>query len=160
MTRPTDAEKADVPGVLVLPPILVGGTLLIGVLLNLIAPRPVLPPVPSRIFGVVIFVLSGFLAHSAQRAMQRVGTNIRPDRPSLALATDGPFRFTRNPLYIAALGVYLGIALFVGGLIPLLLIVPVAVLLHWGVVLREERYLEAKFGDRYRDYCRHVRRWV
>lgn len=79
--------------------------------------------------------------------MRRAGTNIRPDQPTLALVLDGPFRFTRNPLYIAAIGLCVGVALFVDGLAPFVVLVPVLAVLHWGIVLREERYLEAKFGD-------------
>ena len=70
-----------------------------------------------------------------------------PSRPTVALATDGPYRFTRNPLYVAAIGVYLGVTLWVDGLAPLLLLLPMAWLLHRGIVLPEERYLETRFGD-------------
>ncbi len=92
--------------------------------------------------------------------MRRAGTNVRPDQPTLALVFDGPFRFTRNPLYLAATGLYLGIALLVDALWPLLLLVPVLAVLRWGVVAREERYLEAKFGEPYRAYKARVRRWL
>ncbi|MDP9277963.1 MAG: isoprenylcysteine carboxylmethyltransferase family protein [Gemmatimonadota bacterium] len=153
-------DTPDTPQVLVLPPILVGGALLLGIVIDWIHPIPVLPLVLARVIGVIIFVLSGVLAHFAQTAMHRAGTNIRPDRPALALVTDGPFRFTRNPLYVAAIGVYLGIALFVNGLVPLLLVIPVFYMLHRGVVLREERYMEGKFGEPFRVYRSSVRRWL
>ncbi len=158
--RSNIADTPDTAQVLVLPPVLVGGALLLGISINWIHPIPVLPLVPARVIGVIIFVLSGVLAHFAQTAMNRAGTNIRPDRPALALVTDGPFRFTRNPLYVAALGVYVGIALFVNGLVPILLAIPVFYLLHWGVVLREERYMESKFGEPFRAYRARVRRWL
>jgi len=74
--------------------------------------------------------------------------------------TDGPYRRTRNPLYLAGLGVYLGVAFFINGLAPFLLLVPLAALLHWGIVLREERYLTTKFGEKYRAYETQVRRWL
>jgi len=92
--------------------------------------------------------------------MKRAGTNIRPDQPTLAVVSDGPFRFTRNPLYLALTGLYVGITLLADALWPLLLLVPVLVVLQWGVVAREERYLEAKFGEPYRAYKARVRRWV
>src|SRR5436190_23581085 len=115
-------RAVDTPKIRVLPPVLVGGVLLIGVLLDWLRHTPVLPDRGARALGFSIFVLSGCLAHWAQLTMRRVGTNILPTRPSLALATAGPFRRTRNPLYIAALGVYLGVALWVNGLVPLLLL--------------------------------------
>jgi protein-S-isoprenylcysteine O-methyltransferase Ste14 len=92
--------------------------------------------------------------------MKRVGTHVLPTRPTLALATDGPYRFSRNPLYVAAIGVYLGATLWVNGLAPLLLMFPMTWLLHRGIVLREERYLEAKFGNTYQSYQTAVRRWL
>ena len=92
--------------------------------------------------------------------MKRVGTNVLPTQPTLALATDGPYRFSRNPLYIAAIGVYVGVALWVDSLALLLLLPPMIAVLHWGIVLREERYLSAKFGARYEVYRATVRRWL
>ena len=92
--------------------------------------------------------------------MKRAGTNVRPDQPSLAIVTDGPFRFSRNPMYLATTGLYLGTTLLVNTPWPLVLLPPMLLILHWGVVRREERYLEAKFGEPYRAYKSRVRRWV
>ena len=92
--------------------------------------------------------------------MMRVGTNVLPTQPTLALALDGPYRFTRNPLYLAAIGVALGVSLWVDGLIPLLLLVPMILILRWGIVLREEQYLARKFGPEYEAYRSRVRRWL
>ena len=108
----------------------------------------------------MLFVSAGMLAHSAHNAMTRAGTNIFPTQPALALVRDGPFRRTRNPLYIAAAGVYLGIAFWVDGLAPFVLFPLVLVGLHWAIVLPEERYLEGKFADEYRTYRAQVRRWL
>jgi protein-S-isoprenylcysteine O-methyltransferase Ste14 len=92
--------------------------------------------------------------------MRRAGTNVRPDRPTLVIVSDGPFRFTRNPLYLAAIGIYVSITLLVDALWPLVLLGPMLVLLVKGVVVREEQYLAAKFGDEYRNYKTRVRRWL
>jgi len=155
------ALSVDRPQILVLPPILVGGTLLIGVLIHYwIWPVTPLPLLPARLLGLTVFVSAGILAHSAHQAMTRAGTNIFPNLPTLALVTDGPFRRTRNPLYIAALGVYFGVALWVDGLVPLLATPGVFALLHWAIVLPEERYLEGKFGTPYRAYRAQVPRWL
>jgi len=92
--------------------------------------------------------------------MRRAGTNVRPDQPATAIVVDGPFRFTRNPLYLGLTGLYAGVALLVDALWPLLLLVPLLVIVKWGVIHREERYLEAKFGETYRLYKARVRRWL
>lgn len=155
------ARERDAPDIVILPPVLVGGTMIVGLIVHyLLWPVSILPMLLSRTLGVVVFVSSGVLAHLAHRAMQRVGTNVFPTQPTLALATDGPFRFTRNPLYVAAIGVYLGVTLWVNSLVMLVLIIPMTLVLHWGIVLREERYLSAKFGDGYDAYQTRVRRWL
>jgi protein-S-isoprenylcysteine O-methyltransferase Ste14 len=151
---------SDAPGVLVFPPALFAGTLVLGLVLHWLRPVSLLPPLPARLAGLVVLVLSWWLVHSAEAAMKRAGTNVRPDQPSLAIVTDGPFRFSRNPMYLATTGVYLGITLLVNTPWPLILLSPMLLVLHWGVVRREERYLEAKFGEPYRAYKSRVRRWV
>jgi protein-S-isoprenylcysteine O-methyltransferase Ste14 len=153
-------NAADVPGVLVFPPLLFGVALALGLLLHLIYPVNLLPVLLARVLGTLILIASVWLALSAEAAMKRAGTNVRPDRPTLALVTDGPFRFTRNPLYLAAIGIYVGIALLVDTLWPLVLLIPLLVVLAKGVIGREERYLEAKFGETYRNYKSRVRRWL
>jgi protein-S-isoprenylcysteine O-methyltransferase Ste14 len=151
---------SDAPGVLVFPPALFAGTLVLGLVLHWLRPVSLLPPLPARLAGLVVLVLSWWLVHSAEAAMKRAGTNVRPDQPSLAIVTDGPFRFSRNPMYLATTGLYLGITLLVNTPWPLILLSPMLLVLHWGVVRREERYLEAKFGEPYRAYKSRVRRWV
>jgi protein-S-isoprenylcysteine O-methyltransferase Ste14 len=154
-------RSPDSPDIVVLPPVLVGGTLILGMLVHyLLWPRPLLPVVPARVLGLTLFVSSSVLAHLSHRAMQRVGTNVMPTLPTVALATDGPYRYTRNPLYIAAIGVYLGVALWVDGWALLLLLFPMAFVLHRGIVLREEKYLTNKFGETYRSYQSRVPRWL
>ena len=155
------ARSRDAPKIVVLPPVLVGGTLSIGLAIHyLVWPVELLPVVFARVLGLSIFIASGFLAHRAHVALKRVGTNVLPTQPTIALATDGPYRYTRNPLYVAAIGVYLSVTLWANGLVPLLLLFPMAWLLHWGVVLREEQYLASKFGIAYDSYRSRVRRWL
>lgn len=154
-------SSRDAPEIVVLPPILVLGTLSIGLVIHyLLWPVALLPVVWARVLGASVFIASGLLAHLAHLAFKRVGTNVLPTQPTLALATDGPYRYTRNPLYIAAIGVYLGVSLWANGLAPLLLLFPMAWLLHRGIVLREEQYLASKFGTAYDEYRWRVRRWL
>jgi len=153
-------RSPDSPGVIVIPPLLYLGTLIVGVILHVLVPLPAFPPLPARIVGVVLIVASAALARWGERTMRRAGTNVRPDRPTLAIVTDGPFRFSRNPLYVSLTGLYLGIALIIDDVWPLVLVVPLLIVMRWGVVAREERYLDAKFGEPYRAYRARVRRWL
>ena len=156
----TKHEALDAPGVLVFPPLLFAGTLVLGLILHWIRPVSLLPPVTARLAGLVALVLSWWLVQAAESAMKRAGTNVRPDQPSLAIVTDGLFRFSRNPMYLATTGLYLGVTLLVNTPWPLVLLPVMLLVLHWGVIRREEQYLEAKFGEPYRAYRSRVRRWL
>lgn len=151
----------DAPDIVILPPVLFLGAAVLGIVIHYFIWRvQPLPPLPSRISGAVLLLASGYLAHRGHKAMERAGTNVLPTKPALALVHDGPYRVSRNPLYIAVLGIFLGVALLIDSLAMVLLLLPVIAVLQWGVVLREERYLTGKFGDDYRAYCARVRRWI
>lgn len=158
--KQTMRHSTDTPNVLVLPPLLFGGALALGLLLHWVFPVPVINLWGARVLGAVLLLASGGLAFAAERVMHRAGTNVRPDRPTLTIVSNGPFRFTRNPLYLALIGLYVGVTLLFNALWPLALLIPVVVVLRFGVVAREERYLEAKFGGAYLAYKARVRRWL
>lgn len=117
-------------------------------------------PVRTQWIGTTLMDISGILALWAAFYMWRARTPINPMRPTKALVISGPYRFSRNPLSISLIILYVGLALRLNTLWPLLLLTPLLVVFHYGVILREERYLEAKFGDTYRNYCSAVRRWL
>lgn len=109
----------------------------------------------------LIFVAVGFaLAIRAMQMFRRAGTHVAPGQPAAALVTAGPYRFTRNPIYIGFVLVYFGLSIVLTSVWILLLLVPVALILQRGVVLREEAYLERKFGEAYRAYTERVPRWL
>ena len=81
-------------------------------------------------------------------------------KPATALATAGPYRVSRNPIYLALTLFYLGVGLAAGSLWVVVLAGPALLVMHLGVVRREERYLERRFGAAYLDYARRVRRWI
>ena len=149
------------PGVLVFPPVLFALALLAGVLLTWSWPLPLWSARwPRWIAGGALFAGGLAFARWGERAMQRAGTNVRPDRPSTAIVDDGPFRYSRNPLYMSVMTMFVGVALLANSGWFLLLLAPMALVLHFGVVRREERYLEAKFGEPYRAYRARVRRYL
>ena len=111
---PANAPPTDAPGVIVFPPLLFGGTLVLGLLLHLLAPLPLrLPSLPPRLVGAALVIGSGVLARWAERTMRRAGTTARPDLPTTALVTSGPFRHSRNPLYLASTALCAGVAFLV-----------------------------------------------
>ncbi|PYT11010.1 MAG: isoprenylcysteine carboxylmethyltransferase family protein [Acidobacteria bacterium] len=157
---PDPSPQADSPGVIVFPPLLYLVALAAGGLAHWLSPRPIVAPLAGHWVGGVLLALGVALGWWARRTMKAAGTNIDPRRPSTALVRTGPFRFGRNPLYVAVTAIYLGLAFLINGVCVLLTLVPVLVVMHYGVVRREERYLESKFGAAYREYRASVRRWL
>jgi protein-S-isoprenylcysteine O-methyltransferase Ste14 len=99
------------------------------------------------------------VAGSGALALARLGTNINPSRPTLAIARKGIFTRTRNPMYVGGGFAVAGLAIWFALDWVLLLLIPSVLVLHYGVVMREERYLEHKFGDEYRRYKAGVPRY-
>lgn len=152
--------KKDCPGVIGFPPLLYAGTLLAGFLVQFFFPIHLSTWHPLRWIGGTLAALSAVLAKWGESRMRRAGTNVKPSQPTTAIVQDGPFRFSRNPLYLALTILYLGVCLMFNALWPLILILPLLVVVQCGIIYREERYLEAKFGDEYRNYRKRVRRWL
>lgn len=153
-------QNIDQPDVIVFPPLLYASALAAGLLLQFLMPWHPFSSDLGRLLGGLLLVGSAVLAKWGEATMQRAGTNVNPRQPSLVIVTEGPFRFTRNPLYLALSGIYLGITLLLNAFWPWLILIPLWVITHYGIVRREERYLEAKFGDTYRIYKGRVRRYL
>lgn len=155
-----DKPANDSPGVIAFPPLIFLITIVIGVGAHFLFPVLLSPPTPWRILGAVFAVTAATVALSARAQMAKAGTNVRPDLPSTAIVTGGPYRFTRNPMYLSLCLLNLGIGLMLRDLVPALLTLVLAAVLQAGVIVREERYLETKFGEVYSSYRRRVRRWL
>jgi protein-S-isoprenylcysteine O-methyltransferase Ste14 len=150
----------DTAHVLILPPLLYGAAFVIGLLLHWRFPVHILPPTLARWIGVVCVLVSFPLALMTFHVLSRAHTPVDPMQPTTALVTEGPFRYSRNPIYVALTLLYVGVAFLVNALWILLLVVPVLVVIRYGVIAREEAYLTRKFGDTYRQYTAQVRRWL
>ncbi len=110
--------------------------------------------------GALLCAAGAVMMLAAAGLFRRLGTNIPPSRPTTLIATTGPYRWTRNPMYLGMALVYVGIAVGFDGAIALALLPLVLIVIQRQVIAREERYLEAKFGDDYRRYKAEVRRWL
>jgi len=152
--------QPDHSGVFIPPPLLYVFPFLAGLLIHWVHPATLFARGVTAPFGVILVALGLALAASAMISFRRARTSPIPIKPTTAIVETGPYRFTRNPMYVGLAVLYLGLALWVDSLWPLLLL-PVALFaIQRFVIAREERYLEAKFGDEYRGYKARVRRWI
>jgi protein-S-isoprenylcysteine O-methyltransferase Ste14 len=153
----------DTAGVIAPPPLIALVAVALGLTLDRLLPAYVLTvllSVPERIIIGFIVMAAGFaLAIPAVLAFRRAGTHVEPWKPSVALVTDGIFQWLRNPMYVGATMLLAGFAVLFASDWTLVMTVAFAVVVHVGVVKREERYLEAKFGNAYRSYKAHVPRY-
>jgi protein-S-isoprenylcysteine O-methyltransferase Ste14 len=118
------------------------------------------PAAVKGFLAVIIFGFSGYLALHAFVVLKKQGTYIDPNRPTIQIVEDGPFRFSRNPMYLSLILVLFGFAVL---LLSIWFMVAATVL--WLVfnriaVVAEEVYLEKKFGEQYTAYKSRVRRWI
>ncbi|PYL75777.1 MAG: isoprenylcysteine carboxylmethyltransferase family protein [Verrucomicrobia bacterium] len=153
-------QPPDNPRVIAFPPLIWLVNAVISVLVHLSIRVPIMRYGICLVCGIVFISLAPTLALWALGTMKTAGTNVHPAEPALTIVRDGPFRFTRNPMYLALCLVQIALGLFLNDWITLLFVVPLALILHYGVVLREEKYLTAKFGEPYLQYKHDVRRWI
>ena len=154
-------NPADNPGVVAPPPLIYLGAVVIGGVFNYFFPMSTgWPRLLSLALGTLLIALAGGTVSAAFREFRLAGTNVDPRKPTTAIVTGGIYRFSRNPIYLSLTILYLGAALLIDSLWILLLLAPVLVLVNFGVIQREEIYLENRFGDEYARYKSKVRRWL
>ena len=152
-------DKTDRPGVIAPPPLIYLVFILIGVGLELVWPTALAPIWARWPVGGSLIVIGIIIVVTVFRRFRQAGTNIEPYKPTTAIVTDGLFRFSRNPVYVAGAAAHFGIAIAADSLWILELLLPALLVIRYGVIAREERYLEAKFGEEYLAYKARVRRW-
>lgn len=155
MDKPTDRA-----GVIFPPPLLMLLALLAAIALDRFWPLPVASRSLAVAIGAALGLLGIGIAAWGRTTLVKGGTHVSPYRSTSSIVSGGPYRFTRNPLYVGVQGLFVGLSLMFGTWWGLILLVPAFLVLHYGVVLREERYLERKFGNDYLAYKSRVRRWL
>lgn len=155
-----DQSEQDVAGVIAPPPLIYAAGLALGMLLHRFLRINLLPQRWAKFVGGLLIGLSFVPGGSAAVTMLRAKTNLDPFHPTTAIVTSGSFRYSRNPIYLSFVLFYTGIAALANALAPLLLLPLVLVVMRRGVIEREERYLEGKFGVEYTQYKARVRRWL
>ncbi len=128
--------------------------------MHLLVPSTFVPGAVGTPAGIAMIVLAFAIFGLANRQFNSVGTTIPTNTPTTAIAMRGPYRFSRNPIYVALSLLHLGVAFWVDSVWLLATLAVTFVFMNVGVIAREERYLEKKFGEEYRGYRRRVRRWL
>lgn len=154
---------ADNPRLPVPPPILPLAALVVAILLDWQLPLQFLGPIGFNlqvIIGVVLTAAGIWLAISATRLFAREGTNVIPTQPAIKIVTSGPYRFTRNPMYLGMVLALLGVSLIFALEWGVILTPVLWILLDRLIVVREEAYLRGKFGATYEALLTRTRRWL
>lgn len=155
-----DSPELDHAGVRVPPPLIYVAGLGLGLGIEQVVGTPSLPRPAAIAAGVAGAVAAVLLDGGAMRRFLRHRTALEPWKPATTLVTSGPYRFTRNPMYLGMACLYAGLSLGFGLLWSLALLPVVALTVDRMVIAREERYLLRQFGDSYALYLRQVRRWL
>jgi protein-S-isoprenylcysteine O-methyltransferase Ste14 len=167
-------SKPDIPGVIAPPPLIFLGFLFVGWGLASIGARPEVVEAGYSWLaagvgleievrrGVALSLIIGGLLLDGMAAglFRRRGTAVEPWKPSTVLIHEGPYRFSRNPIYVGFAITYAGLAIAMDSFVALLLLSPCLLMIDRFVIQREERYLAAKFGADYEAYREKVRRWL
>jgi len=154
------ANRKDNSGVIAPPPLIFFGGLLIGGLVSWFYPLRFLPVGLGRVLGIGLSVIGLGVVFVAWLQMRRAKTSIEPWHPTTAILSEGVYSVSRNPIYVAMVLGYVGVVLFFNRLWLLPPLILVLVVMHYGVILREEKYLGEKFGMEYLSYKETVRRWL
>jgi protein-S-isoprenylcysteine O-methyltransferase Ste14 len=164
-TRPQgcgpSGAAADVANLgLVRPPLVYLISLVSGAVIQLATPFPFLHRTLAVPFGAPLVVVATVLFAYSAATFRAAGTPVPARKPTTVIVRTGPYRFSRNPIYLAFSLFQLGIAIWVNSLWLLATLVGAVALIHSFVIRREEQYLERRFGAEYLDYKASVRRWL
>ncbi len=155
----------DHPGVVAPPPLIYLIPLVAGIYVERFAPAHLVGPAGPRravleIAGIVLILVGFALMIAGAITFRRAGTNVVPIYPATTVVSWGPYRFTRNPMYLGMTVTYVGVTLSANAVWPLVLLPFALAIMSYAVIAREERYLAAKFGESYGAYKSTARRWL
>jgi protein-S-isoprenylcysteine O-methyltransferase Ste14 len=155
----TSVREVANPG-LVRPPLVYLGAIALGLVIHFLWPGRLVPPSVSTPIGAIFTLVAVALFLSAVRTFRAAGTPIPSHRPTTTIVGTGPYRLSRNPIYLAFSLFQLGLAFWINSLGVLITLIPAVALMSLVVIPREERYLAARFPSEYLAYKASVRRWL
>jgi len=142
------------------PPLVVLAALLLGAVLTVVWPLPFFLRILGPPVGGLLIAIAAALFSYSVRQFWVAGTPVPGNKPTTVIVRTGPYRFSRNPIYLAFFLLHLGLAIWVNSLWLIATLIPTVALMTVVVVPREERYLTGRFGVEYSDYKASVRRWL
>ena len=153
-------DKKDTPNVIAPPPLIFLSGLILGGIVSYFDWVLILPGALAVLLANLLILLGISVIAIAYLQMRKAKTNIEPWKPTTKIIDTGFYKYSRNPIYVAMILIYLGVT-FLFNSVWFLLFLPLCVsVIHFGVILREEKYLETKFGEDYLEYKNRVRRWI
>ena len=159
--QPRDATTASVANAeIVRPPVVVLGSLLSAAVLTVAWPLPFFPRVLRLSVGGLLIAMAAGLFSCSISQFRTAGTPVPGNKPTTALVCIGPYRYSRNPIYLAFFALHLGLAICVNSLWLVAALIVTVAIIAVVVVPREERYLTGRFGAEYLEYKASVRRWL
>jgi protein-S-isoprenylcysteine O-methyltransferase Ste14 len=153
-------SHSDAPNVKIIPPLVYLAGIVIGIAISIWIPTKIVPSSPAWTLGGILIICGAVLSGSAILKFKGVGTTVRPDRAASTLVVVGPYRITRNPMYLGLALVYLGIALADQSVWALILLPVVLNIIQRRAIEPEEAFLERRFGTSYIRYKEKVGRWI
>jgi protein-S-isoprenylcysteine O-methyltransferase Ste14 len=158
---PPQTSLADAANLgLIRPPFVYFGSIALGLAVHYAWPARFVSPSVSSPVGATLMLLAVGLFVASVRTFRAAGTPVPGNRPTTVIVRTGPYRFSRNPIYLAFSLFQLGLAVWVNSLGLLIALIPAVALMALVVIPREERYLEARFPSEYSSYRAAVRRWL
>ena len=145
---------------IVRPPLVYLGSIALGLVLHFVRPMPLLQRGVSPLFGLLVILLAISLFVGAVRSFRTAGTPVPGNQPTTAIVRAGPYRFSRNPIYLAFSLLQLGIAFSVNSIWLVATLLAAVAVISLVVIPKEERYLERRFPSEYPPYKASVRRWL
>lgn len=152
-------KRATGPGRMV-PPMFLGVAVLLMLAIDRVLPAKEIFRSPLSYYGAILVAVGLWLVFSVRAMFRRAGTTIKPFEESSTLVVDGPFRLTRNPIYLGMVLALVGFGVLLGSLTPFLVVPAFAFLIDQSFIQAEEAMLARKFGKQFEDYKRRVRRWL
>ena len=158
MTNQTE-QVPDKAGVIIFPPFLFLLAIVFSIIIRYVLPTPFLPFSVALSFGIGLLIVAVIITKKAVTTFRLHKTTVNPSGATTTIVNTGIFQFSRNPMYVSFIIIFIGISIMFNLWYGIILLIPLLVIVQKGIIEREETYLTQKFGEEYLSYKRKVARW-